>query len=129
MTQSKSIRTLTRRERKAFRNAYRGAVFLDEQIGRAKWRSLINLVTLDLTDGECCVLGQCYPHRQGEWDTENGFGRGASDLFPMNIYGHVRKWNQVRAMGFASHTERGAGADFDHLQRAWLYLLPRWEVQ
>lgn len=75
----------------------------------ANWRTLIDGDTLDILDGQRCVLGQLARHVDGLlWESYNQVGRA--------VFGDVARWGQVETShGFMNSDE----VSHDELVAAW----------
>lgn len=124
-TQTKSIRTLSLAERKAFRNAYRGAVLLDKEIGRGRWVGTIDVSKICMSDQCQCILGQHYAPAAIDSD-DSPYGIGLDELLPARYGSRYAQEYAAEHHGFTVDDYCRVG--WPDLDRAWTYLLPRWEV-
>lgn len=92
----------------------KGLVFLREKYGE-DWVEHIDMKTLTLSDGDCCVLGQVHPAYHSvdqEWG-EEGYGAAAIMFFN-------GKGADPIDCGFLD----GDGVSFCDLQKAWEEAIP-----
>lgn len=126
-TMTKAPRTLTLLERKAYRDAYRGKVLLDA--ANERWPEKIDRLKLNMGTprGPCgCVLAQWMYEPEAErpldyWD-------GLIEVGIATTYSDSRMRNEAH-YGFndgyvPNLTKRHSNVhNFNHLQRAWTYIL------
>lgn len=130
MKQAKAPRTLTLVERKAFRDAYRGKLLLDE--ANAQWPLAVraDLLNMRRPYGQCgCILSQWMydPNRDAAPGREGGY-HGGGYYEGLAELGIADEYAKSCHYGFTTDAasyprQRGHHATFDTLQRAWTYIL------
>lgn len=115
MRQTKAPRTLTLVERKAFRDAYRGKVLLDEANPLWPQRVVSANLHMSCAVGPCgCVLAQ--------WAGDYNYGLDQLGISRSRLEAHYG-FNDGWVPLLDRPVHRGTVTEITHLQRAWTYIL------
>lgn len=90
----------------------RGIAWLEQEHG-PDWVDHINMSTLDLRDGDCCVLGQVYAD-EGDQECRDGYWYACA--YPL-----LQQGQDDQLLGFCIIGEEEQ--EWDDLQEAWEYVL------